>query len=131
MTLIYGSRSWVDHCPGAMIQQMRPTSYVDVQVPFCTLEMNNYASIRSLVLLVLCFYILQIIQGAGHHVYADKREKFNELVLKAAALGDENNTTRYTQSSSENSESRKTIDEHEIQVDVKDSTTSHKTNKST
>ncbi|CAL8096900.1 unnamed protein product [Orchesella dallaii] len=90
MTLIYGSRSWVDHCPGAMIQQMRPNSYVDVQ----------------------------IIQGAGHHVYADKRERFNEIVLKAAAFSDENEITRYTESQKE-PERKQSVDEKEIHVAVK------------
>jgi len=60
--MVYGSRSWVDHCPGTIIQQMRPTSYVDMQV----------------------------IRGAGHHVYADSRDKFNDLVLKACTYTDEN-----------------------------------------
>jgi len=32
LTMIYGSRSWIDHCPGAMIQEMRANSYVDIQV---------------------------------------------------------------------------------------------------
>ncbi|KAK8728266.1 hypothetical protein OTU49_009205 [Cherax quadricarinatus] len=52
MTLIYGSRSWVDHDPGFQIKYMRKDSYVDVQV----------------------------ILGAGHHVYADRAEVFNNLV---------------------------------------------------
>lgn len=30
--VLSSSRSWVDHCPGQQIQQMRPSSYVDVQV---------------------------------------------------------------------------------------------------
>jgi len=62
LTMIYGSRSWVDHCPGTMIQQIRGDSYVNVQ----------------------------IIQGAGHHVYADKKDNFNQLVLKACEMGDSN-----------------------------------------
>jgi len=31
---------------------------------------------------------VQIIQGAGHHVYADKRDNFNQLVLKACEMQD-------------------------------------------
>ncbi|CAG7819035.1 unnamed protein product [Allacma fusca] len=61
LTMIYGSRSWVDHSPGNIIQQMRTGSYVNVQ----------------------------IIQGAGHHVYADKKDNFNEIVLKACEKADE------------------------------------------
>ncbi|XP_042239511.1 (Lyso)-N-acylphosphatidylethanolamine lipase-like isoform X2 [Homarus americanus] len=52
MTLIYGSRSWVDRDPGFQIKYMRNDSYVNVQV----------------------------IPGAGHHVYADKAEIFNNLI---------------------------------------------------
>lgn len=33
-------------------------------------------------------YILQVITGAGHHVYADKSEIFNKYVLEACALSD-------------------------------------------
>lgn len=33
-------------------------------------------------------YILQVITGAGHHVYADKSETFNKYVLEACALSD-------------------------------------------
>ncbi|XP_037802570.1 LOW QUALITY PROTEIN: (Lyso)-N-acylphosphatidylethanolamine lipase-like [Penaeus monodon] len=52
ITLIYGSRSWVDRDPGFQIKYTRQDSYVDVVV----------------------------IKGAGHHVYADRAEVFNELV---------------------------------------------------
>jgi abhydrolase domain-containing protein 5 len=61
LTMIYGSRSWVDHSPGNIIQQMRTGSYVNVQ----------------------------IIQGAGHHVYADKKDHFNDIVHKACEKADE------------------------------------------
>ncbi|XP_068244685.1 (Lyso)-N-acylphosphatidylethanolamine lipase-like [Palaemon carinicauda] len=52
ITLIYGSRSWIDRDPGFQMKYMRPNSYVDVQV----------------------------IQGAGHHVYADRANVFNDRV---------------------------------------------------
>ncbi|KAK8392715.1 hypothetical protein O3P69_014861 [Scylla paramamosain] len=52
ITLIYGARSWVDHDPGFQIKYMRKDTFVDVQV----------------------------IQGAGHHVYADKARAFNSIV---------------------------------------------------
>lgn len=32
--------------------------------------------------------ILQVITGAGHHVYADRSETFNKYVLEACALSD-------------------------------------------
>ncbi|XP_067002394.2 1-acylglycerol-3-phosphate O-acyltransferase ABHD5 isoform X2 [Anabrus simplex] len=61
ITLIYGSRSWVDNAPGETIKEKRPGSYVNVQ----------------------------IISGAGHHVYADKYEAFNKHVIEACALTDQ------------------------------------------
>ncbi|TGZ57511.1 Abhydrolase domain-containing protein 4 [Temnothorax longispinosus] len=60
ITLLYGSRSWVDNSAGETIKQYRSSSYVNVQV----------------------------ITGAGHHVYADKSETFNKYVLEACALSD-------------------------------------------
>ena len=52
ITMIYGSRSWIESSSGRETQTRRSGSYVDVQV----------------------------ITGAGHHVYLDKRDKFNEIV---------------------------------------------------
>ncbi|KAK3584561.1 hypothetical protein CHS0354_030567 [Potamilus streckersoni] len=52
MTLIYGSRSWITHDTGDHVRLVRNDSYVDVQV----------------------------IRGAGHHVYADEPQAFNTLV---------------------------------------------------
>ncbi|XP_008550145.1 (Lyso)-N-acylphosphatidylethanolamine lipase isoform X2 [Microplitis demolitor] len=60
ITMIYGSRSWVDNSAGETIKQKRANSYVNIQV----------------------------ISGAGHHVYADKSEIFNKHVLEACALSD-------------------------------------------
>ncbi|XP_012284163.1 protein ABHD4 [Orussus abietinus] len=57
MTLLYGSRSWIENA-GETIKQSRPYSYVNVQV----------------------------ISGAGHHVYADKSETFNKYVLEACKM---------------------------------------------
>ncbi|KAG8200343.1 hypothetical protein JTE90_028525 [Oedothorax gibbosus] len=52
ITFIYGSRSWVNRQPGLQIKYSRLNSFVDVQV----------------------------IEGAGHHVYADKPNEFNTLL---------------------------------------------------
>ncbi|KAK0166255.1 hypothetical protein PV328_004692 [Microctonus aethiopoides] len=60
ITLIYGSRSWVDNSAGDTFVKKRINSYVNVQ----------------------------IISGAGHHVYADKSEIFNKHVLDACELSD-------------------------------------------
>lgn len=52
ITFVYGSRSWINRQPGLQIKYSRLNSYVDVQV----------------------------VEGAGHHVYADKPEEFNNMI---------------------------------------------------
>ncbi|XP_050992156.1 1-acylglycerol-3-phosphate O-acyltransferase ABHD5 [Labeo rohita] len=54
MTFIYGSRSRIDGQSGKAIQEMRPNSHTEIVV----------------------------IQGAGHYVFADQSEDFNQAVLK-------------------------------------------------
>ncbi|XP_013387926.1 protein ABHD4-like [Lingula anatina] len=61
LTMIYGSRSWVDSSTGYQVKYLRNDSHVDVQ----------------------------IIKGAGHHVYAEKPEEFNTLVRKLCKTVDE------------------------------------------
>lgn len=58
-----GSKSWIDSGPAYEIQVRRPDSYVDVQ----------------------------LLSGAGHHVYADVSEAFNELCSSISDIidGDE------------------------------------------
>ncbi|XP_076478426.1 pummelig isoform X4 [Bombus vancouverensis nearcticus] len=60
ITLLYGSRSWVDNSSWETLKQARALSYINVQA----------------------------ITGAGHHVYADKSEIFNKYVLEACNLSD-------------------------------------------
>lgn len=60
ITLLYGSRSWVDNSSWETLKQARSSSYMNVQA----------------------------ITGAGHHVYADKSEIFNKYVLEACNLSD-------------------------------------------
>lgn len=62
ITLIYGSRSWVDSSASEIIAKVRPDSYV-----------------KSFV-----------INQAGHHVYADKAEEFNQIVVEACKKFEEN-----------------------------------------
>ena len=52
MTVLYGSRSWMDSSSGYNIKYLRDKSYVDVQ----------------------------IIKGAGHHIYANRPVEFNVCV---------------------------------------------------
>lgn len=57
MTFIYGSRSWIEKAPGEFIRDCLTPGRVTVN----------------------------IIQGSGHHVYADKYMEFNDLVKEACA----------------------------------------------
>ena len=54
ITMIYGARSWIDYETGYTVQKMRSQSYVDVT----------------------------LIPGAGHHVYADRPDLFNDAVYE-------------------------------------------------
>lgn len=55
LTFIYGSRSWIERTPGEFLRDcMRPNRVV-----------------------------VNVIQGSGHHVYADKFTEFNEMVKEA------------------------------------------------
>lgn len=60
ITILYGSRSWVDNSAGEVIKASGHHNYVNVQ----------------------------IISGAGHHVYADKPDIFNRYVNDACNLSD-------------------------------------------
>ncbi|CAG9538879.1 unnamed protein product, partial [Cercopithifilaria johnstoni] len=52
LTFIYGSRSWIDSSSGIEVQNERQNAYVNVQV----------------------------INGAGHHVFVDQKEVFNNIM---------------------------------------------------
>lgn len=67
ITFVYGGKSWIDAGPGYEIQhQLRPNSYVNVQV----------------------------IKGAGHHVYVDNAPDFNQAILGICDLVDEDGDTQ-------------------------------------
>ncbi|XP_022903322.1 (Lyso)-N-acylphosphatidylethanolamine lipase-like isoform X2 [Onthophagus taurus] len=66
VTLMYGAKSWVENVAADIIKEKRQGSLVQAH----------------------------IINGAGHHIYADKPEIFNKHVLDACALTD--TTTRRT-----------------------------------
>ncbi|XP_050305889.1 (Lyso)-N-acylphosphatidylethanolamine lipase-like isoform X2 [Anthonomus grandis grandis] len=60
ITLLYGSKSWIDHSAEDILKEKRYKSY----------------------------FKLQVIGGAGHHVYADKPHQFNQIVMEACAFTD-------------------------------------------
>jgi abhydrolase domain-containing protein 5 len=53
ISFIYGASSWIVREPGRIVKERRIVSIVN----------------------------LHVITGAGHHVYSDTKQKFNELVL--------------------------------------------------
>ncbi|XP_060533182.1 (Lyso)-N-acylphosphatidylethanolamine lipase-like [Cylas formicarius] len=65
VTLLYGSRSWLDHSATDIIKYKRSGSY----------------------------FRLQIVTGAGHHIYADKPEAFNQIVIDACNYTDSTSDT--------------------------------------
>ncbi|CAH4030342.1 (Lyso)-N-acylphosphatidylethanolamine lipase isoform X2 [Pieris brassicae] len=83
VTVLYGSRSWVDNTTGQQLAQHRPDSDTTVQV----------------------------INGAGHHVYLDKPDLFNKYVNEACARADADTTfaTRIEKTESA-SEKRSSVD---------------------
>lgn len=60
ITFVHGARSWVENESAYAVKYLRQDNYVDVQV----------------------------IKGAGHHVYADRCDNFNTVVDKVFELVD-------------------------------------------
>ncbi|XP_014676752.1 PREDICTED: abhydrolase domain-containing protein 4-like [Priapulus caudatus] len=60
ITMIYGSRSWVDSESGWAVKDLRKDSVVDVHV----------------------------VKGSGHHVYSEQASEFNTLVRRACDFAD-------------------------------------------
>lgn len=81
MTFIYGSRSWVDKQPGIQVQRLREDSEVDVE----------------------------IIDGAGHHIFADKPDSFNEIVSKICRGADASEKTNQTLAEEKEREAREML----------------------
>jgi len=70
ITLMYGEKSWIDRKSGHLIEDLRKDSYVKIN----------------------------IIEDAGHHVYADNVDEFNKMVLFTCDYVDDdlNNQPRKT-----------------------------------
>ncbi|KAJ2948593.1 hypothetical protein O0L34_g7847 [Tuta absoluta] len=81
VTVLYGSRSWVDNATGQVLKEQRQSEHTYVQV----------------------------INGAGHHVYLDKPELFNKFVNEACNKAEEPKTDQpaieYDQDETEDRES--------------------------
>lgn len=58
LTFVYGKLSWIDNAPGYKIKLSRPNSYTHVE----------------------------IVDGAGHKVFSDDENTFNEIVLNACKI---------------------------------------------
>ncbi|XP_054277772.1 1-acylglycerol-3-phosphate O-acyltransferase ABHD5-like isoform X2 [Macrosteles quadrilineatus] len=74
ITIMYGSRSWMDSRAGTMIMKERSST--------------SYTAIKT-------------IMGAGHHVYADKSEVFNETVNEICQFADDCSDTEDNVASSQ------------------------------
>ncbi|GBP35576.1 hypothetical protein EVAR_17438_1 [Eumeta japonica] len=74
VTVLYGSRSWVDCSTADMLRAQRPPGAPT---------------------------FVQVINGAGHHIYVDKPELFNKYVMEACARVD---NVAEQQSNKENNE---------------------------
>ncbi|KAL3288217.1 hypothetical protein HHI36_002667 [Cryptolaemus montrouzieri] len=61
LTFMYGSHSWMDKEMAPRIKAMRPNSYVDIE----------------------------IIQNAGHHIYSEQADVFNEIVIRTCKTVDQ------------------------------------------
>ncbi len=62
MTLIYGTRSWLDNSTGARVKEERPSSFVEAHY----------------------------IKKAGHHLHVEQPEEFNHIVNRTCLLVDRN-----------------------------------------
>ncbi|KAM3960318.1 pummelig isoform 2-T2 [Aphomia sociella] len=78
ISVLYGSRSWVDNTTGQVLSEHRQCNKTYVQV----------------------------INGAGHHVYLDKPDLFNKYVLEACSLADNTKPQPGTEPTAENSVER-------------------------
>lgn len=91
-TFIYGAKTYISTKPANEIMDKRPNSYVD----------------------------LQIVTGAGHHVYADMPEQFNELMRNISDLVDHKEDAPSTPTPSHTSDRVKikfpTVEEDQLKV---------------
>jgi pimeloyl-ACP methyl ester carboxylesterase len=81
LTFIYGSRSWIDRQPGFQTKYLLGERVV-----------------------------VHVIQGSGHHVYADKPDEFNDLVSKTCNFADEKQESYDNNNDDENISSQALID---------------------
>lgn len=76
ITFIYGSRSWIDSSSGERIKSQRGISMVDIK----------------------------FVNGAGHHVYADKPDVFNRYVNEACEMCKLRQQSQFIRESTESDE---------------------------
>lgn len=73
VTVLYGTDSWMDKSPGPIIKEIRPNSYVHIEVGPNILNSRIFFQ---------HFFCLQFIPDAGHHINADQPEIFNKCVTE-------------------------------------------------
>ncbi|GBM46701.1 1-acylglycerol-3-phosphate O-acyltransferase ABHD5 [Araneus ventricosus] len=85
ISFVYGARSWIDSSSGYKIRELRENSFVEIK----------------------------LIQGAGHHVYADKADEFNEVVSKICKTVDLRGISTSREKSTDISNAALTVDDFE------------------
>ncbi|KAF8784526.1 1-acylglycerol-3-phosphate O-acyltransferase ABHD5-like isoform X2 [Argiope bruennichi] len=88
VSFVYGARSWIDSSSGYKIREMRENSFVEIK----------------------------LIQGAGHHVYADKADEFNEVVSKICKKADVRRVSTYSGKSTDISSATLNVDGGEEKI---------------
>ncbi|KAI7689097.1 Protein ABHD4 [Sarcoptes scabiei] len=90
LTFLYGSRSWIDRQTGLQAKYILATKVPQAStnlIPSINYDDSDDYEIDERV-------DVHVIDGAGHHVYADKPEKFNELVITVCENADSYRSSR-------------------------------------
>lgn len=74
ITFIYGQNTWMDKSIGETIKKERQHCYVNIEV--------SYKGSFSKIKIINSAFSTQMIPNAGHHVFADQFEVFNDIVNK-------------------------------------------------
>ena len=114
VSFVYGSRSWIDHNVAYVVKESRGDAYTEIIVrsvawaidfvykPLISRSIDWLNTFDYFLASVVLFCVsddnivpfLQLVSGAGHHVYADKPDEFNDIVGKICRRVDEENAKK-------------------------------------